>query len=46
LIAWSKMVGFEVSPVTEILVDVAGERAAVQQVARDVVEPQTLPKNC
>ena len=42
LIAWSKIVGFEVSPVTDSSLDVALERAAGQQVARDVVEPEAL----
>ena len=40
--AWSKIVGLEVRPVTELLVDVALERAAIEQVAGDVVEPQAL----
>ena len=40
--AWSKIVGFEVSPVIAELLDVALEPAAGQQVAGDVVEPEAL----
>ena len=42
LIAFSKIVGFEVSPVTDKFIDVPFERACIQQVTRDVIEPEAL----
>ena len=40
--ASSKIVGFEVSPVTDSSFDVAAQRAVVEHLAGDVVEPQAL----
>ena len=40
--AWSKIEGFEVSPVTEKIVDVTAQRPTRQQPSRDVVKPKAL----
>ena len=40
--AWSKMVGLDVSPVTDKFVDVAAKRPAFQEVSGDIVKPEAL----